>query len=62
MTPLKIKSFYQLKKFLRPGEIVFDEPTLERHSGDKWFAAHRPDAVAFPHSTETVSKILRFAN
>ncbi len=62
MTPLKIKSLSHLRKILPSGEIVFDEPTLKKYSGDKWFAAHRPDAVALPRSTKSVSAILRFAN
>jgi len=51
----------QLKKLL-PAEILLEPATLEKYSGDKWFAAHRPDAVALPRSTESVSKILAFAH
>jgi glycolate oxidase len=35
---------------------------LEEHGHDKWFAAHRPEAVVFPKSTGSVSALLRFAN
>lgn len=35
---------------------------LAEHAGDKWFASHSPDAVAFPRSTASVSTLLRFAN
>jgi glycolate oxidase len=51
----------QLKKLL-PAEIFLDPATLEKHAGDKWFAAQRPDAVALPRSTESVSKVLAFAH
>lgn len=51
----------RLKKLL-PGEISLDPATLAKYSGDKWFAAHRPDAVALPRSTRSVSQILRFAH
>ena len=45
-----------------PGEIVLAPPTLAKYAGDKWFAAHQPDAVALPRATQSVSAILRFAN
>jgi glycolate oxidase len=51
----------QLKKSL-PGEIILEPATLEKYAGDKWFATHRPDAVALPRSTASVSKILAFAH
>ncbi len=51
----------QLKKLL-PDEIYLEPATLEKYAGDKWFATHRPDAVALPRSARTVSKILTFAN
>lgn len=50
-----------LAKQLRREELRFDEATLNAHAGDKWFASHRPEAVAFPRGTESVSRILRFA-
>lgn len=44
-------------------DIVFDDPeALAAHSGDKWFAAHPPEAVVFPESTADVSKLLQFAS
>ena len=61
MTSAKIKILRRLKSIL-PGEIVYDAPALKNYSGDKWFAAHQPDAVALPRSAKSVSKILRFAN
>ena len=45
-----------------PGEIILDAAALEKYSGDKWFAAHQPDAVALPRSTKSVAAILKFAN
>jgi glycolate oxidase len=35
---------------------------LREHAGDKWFAEHQPEAVAFPRSTAVVSALLRFAS
>jgi len=61
MTSAKIKILRQLKKIL-PGEIIFEAASLKNYSGDKWFAAHQPDAVALPRSTRSISTILRFAN
>ncbi len=52
----------QLKQILPPGEIRFDETTRAQYAGDKWFATRRPDAVARPRSTKSVSALLRFAN
>ena len=43
--------------------LVADDPeTLAEHSGDKWFAAHVPEAVVFAKSTSDVSKLLQFAS
>jgi len=58
----KAKPIFQLKRILSPGEISFEPSVLDQHAGDKWFAAQRPDAVALPRSTKSVSEILRFAN
>src|SRR5947208_15765257 len=55
-------SFTKLKKLLRPGEVRTDEAFCKKYAGDKWFAAHLPEAVALPRDTKAVSKILRFAN
>lgn len=51
----------QLKKML-PREIFLQPATLAQYAGDKWFASHQPDAVALPRSTQSVSKIMRFAH
>lgn len=57
-----MKTFSALKRKLAPDELSFDLETRQKHSGDKWFAASLPDAVAFPGSTASVSTILAFAN
>ena len=62
MTPAKLTLLHRLKSILSAGEIRFDEKTLARYAGDKWFATHRPDAVALPRNTKSVSKLLKFAN
>src|SRR6266850_8321968 len=62
MTPAKLKRLRRLKSILPAGEITFDERTLTRYAGDKWFASHKPDAVALPRSTKSISALLRFAN
>jgi glycolate oxidase len=51
----------QLQKLL-PGEIDLQPATLAKYAGDKWFASHQPDAVALPRSTQSVSRILEFAD
>ncbi len=51
-----------LQDLLPHGEITFDPVILQEHSQDKWFAAHQPDAVAFPRSTQSVSGLLAFAH
>jgi len=62
MSPNKLKQLARLKSLLPPGEVSFESSVLEQHAGDKWFATHKPDAVALPRSTESVSTLLRFAN
>ncbi|MBV9128692.1 MAG: FAD-binding protein [Verrucomicrobia bacterium] len=43
------------------GDTVSDDPaTLAAHAGDKWFAAHAPEAVVFARSAEDVSRVLKF--
>jgi glycolate oxidase len=55
------KTLQKLKRILPSGEVSFDPAVLEAHAGDKWFAAHKPDAVVLPRSTASVSALLRFA-
>lgn len=59
-----LKSIHQakLKKLLPAGEILFQDSILEKYAGDKWFASHKPDAVALPRTAKSVSELLRFAN
>ena len=57
-----LSSLKRLRRLLPAGELTFDPAVLKEHAGDKWFASHLPDAVAFPRSTRSVSTILRFAN
>ena len=61
MTAPKLKPLLRLKKLL-PGEVDLEPATLALYAGDKWFAAHQPDAVALPRSTQSVAAILKFAN
>lgn len=62
MSPHKTKLLPQLKRVLPAGEISFADSVLSEHAGDKWFAAHKPDAVVLPRSTGSVSAVLRFAS
>jgi len=62
MNPRKIELLGQLKRILPGGEVSFEPSVLAEHSGDKWFAAHKPDAVVLPRSTKSVAALLRFAN
>ena len=55
------QSLARLKKLLPSGELRLDEATRAKHSGDKWFASHLPDAVALPRNEKAVANILRFA-
>lgn len=56
------KKLRQLARSLPKGTLRFEEEICHAHSGDKWFASHLPDAVAFPRSAKSVSSILAFAN
>ncbi len=55
-------AFRQIGEALGPGDLDFTEKTRAAHAGDKWFASHLPDAVAFPRNTESVSAILSLAH
>jgi glycolate oxidase len=52
----------KLARLLPAGALSFDPKVLSEHAGDKWFAAHSPEAVAFPRSARSVSILMRFAN
>ena len=56
------RALTQLSRQLPAGEILLDDATLKRFSGDKWFATARPDAAALASSTKSVSTILAFAH
>src|SRR6201993_2645547 len=44
-------------------EVIANDPdTVAAHSGDKWFAAHQPEAVVFARSIDDVTKLLQFAS
>jgi glycolate oxidase subunit GlcD len=55
------KSLARLKRLLPAGELHLEKSFCEQFAGDKWFAAHRPDAVALPRSASSVAAVLRFA-
>src|SRR5580698_3271868 len=57
-----LRALSKLKRLLPPGEISLQKSVREQHAGDKWFAAHLPDAVAFPRNTKSVAALLKFAN
>ena len=52
----------ELRELLGNELVAGDPETLAEHSGDKWFAAHVPEAVVFASSTSDVSKLLQFAS
>lgn len=62
MKSSNFKQLARLKAVLAPDEILFENSILEKYATDKWFAAHKPDAVALPRNTAAVSVLLRFAN
>jgi glycolate oxidase len=62
MNPKQVKLLSQLKRILPAEEVSFKPSVLTKHAGDKWFAAHRPDAVVRARSTQSVAAVLRFAN
>ena len=62
MNSRDLKLLSKLKRLLPPGELSLEKSTCEKYGGDKWFAAHVPDAVARPRNAESVSAVLRFAN
>jgi glycolate oxidase len=55
-------SFRKLTALLRPGELRTEEAFCQKYAGDKWFAAHLPEAVALPRDTASVANVLRFAH
>ncbi|RME96637.1 MAG: FAD-binding protein [Verrucomicrobia bacterium] len=62
MSTSRLALLKRLQRRLPKGELRLDDKALEAHAGDRWFASHRPEAVALPRSTRSVSTILRFAH
>ena len=54
-------SLGRLARLLPARELRLEGSVRARYGGDKWFAAHLPDAVALPRSAQSVSTILKFA-
>ena len=52
----------RLARLLPSAELRLDAATLRAHAGDKWFAAHLPEAVVRARSVRTVATVLRFAH
>lgn len=50
-----------LKDQLGPDELILDHAACSKYAGDKWFAAHQPDAVALPKDRASVSTLLAHA-
>jgi glycolate oxidase len=50
-----------LHKLLPREQFSVDPDVLREHGADKWFATHKPQAVAFPGDAKQVSALLRFA-
>src|SRR2546425_12668257 len=61
MRPRWRQSLQKLARELRRDELSLDPEVCARYSADKWFASHRPDAVALPRDRASVSTILRRA-
>ena len=62
MRATRERALGRLAAELAPGEWRVDEATRRAHAGDKWFAAHLPEAVAFPRDAASVGRILRLAS
>ncbi|MEO5802645.1 MAG: FAD-linked oxidase C-terminal domain-containing protein [Verrucomicrobiota bacterium] len=62
MNYTRSKFLTSLASLLPRGEFSCAREICQKYSGDKWFATHLPDAVAFPRSTKSVATILRFAH
>jgi glycolate oxidase len=59
---MSMKLASDLRDLLGADLVADDAETVATHSGDKWFAAHAPQAIVFPRSTPDVSKLLQFAS
>ncbi len=56
------KLLTRLRALLPAGEVRLEESFRDKFAGDKWFASHRPDAVALPRTAASVAAVLRFAH
>lgn len=52
----------KLVRLLGSSAVRDDAETLATHSGDRWFASRKPEAVVFAESAEQVSRLLQFAS
>jgi glycolate oxidase subunit GlcD len=62
MKPASLRALRRLQRRLPAGELRLEPSVCAEFAGDKWFAAHPPDAVALPRSTESVALLARFAH
>jgi glycolate oxidase len=62
MSSLTPRLATQLRRLLPATELTLAPDSLKAHAGDKWFASALPEAVAFPRSATSISRILAFAN
>jgi glycolate oxidase len=51
-----------LVDLLGENQVSVAQDTIAVHSADKWSAKHAPDVVVFPHTTEEVSAVMKFAS
>ena len=51
-----------LARLLGADRVSAEAATLAAHAADRWFASRAPEAVVFAHTTDDVSKLLRFAH
>lgn len=62
MSRARAEALLELQRRLPAGELRLEVEVCEAHAGDKWYARHRPEAVALPRSARSVASILRFAH
>jgi len=52
----------RLKRLLPRGDVRLEPEICQAYAGDKWFAAHQPDAVVLPRNAQAVAAVLAFAH
>ena len=52
----------KLASLLGPDRVSTTATDIATHATDKWFAANNPDVVVFAHTTDDVSRLLKFCN